>query len=130
MDDMNAGAKFPAQPDHQFNRLIFGGARTRLQIGFIAPRRALNANGFERTWQFGMDKQQAAVRANDGQGQPDICFVYMWKFVNARGHEEALESEHALCDQRFDLIGIARNHAAPKSRSYPALALCGFQLCA
>src|SRR5213594_1735860 len=120
MDDVDADAEFPAQPDHQFDGFVLGSARPGLQIRFVAPCRVLYSSGIDGTGQFCVNKQHAALRGNKGQDLPEICFSYVRKFINSRRHEEALESEYTRGDQRLDLIGIARNHTAPETGIHPA----------
>ena len=101
MDDVDADAEFPAQPDHQFDGFVLGSARPGLQIRFVAPCRVLYSSGIDGTGQFCVNKQHAAVRGNKGQDLPEICFSYVRKFINSRRHEEALESEYTRGDQRL-----------------------------
>ena len=87
MDDVDANAKFPAQPDHQFDGFILGSARPGLQVRFVAPRRVLYSSGIDKSRQFRVNQQQAAVRGNNGQGLPEIRFSHVRKFINPRRHK-------------------------------------------
>ena len=51
----------------------------------------------------------------------------MLKLVDSRGDQKTFEAEHALCDQRFDLVCIAGDEATPKTDVHPGLSPGGFE---
>jgi len=75
-----------------------------------------------------MDEKRHVPPGQNGQGLVEVGLRHAREILYAGIDEKCLESQNARVNEAFELSGVARDDAAPKTAVGPELALRGFKL--